>query len=266
MYLRIRNTFFIGGIKFMKFVAILFGVIIGVLLFLGLITLFLYNKFKKFTSGLGVSTTQFKEMIETSEYEAKYRIKSIGGMTNILVPKIIKDFPNFSESELYSKVETSLRLIFASLEKKYVDNKKELVIIRNNLEEVVNDLKSNNIDLIFDEVVFHKHVIDDYKKDSGVLTITVQTALEYFYQEKKNGKEIYKRNEWKKQTSYTTEFIYVYNPDEYADSKTLLGVRCPNCGAPVKNLGAKSCSYCSSAVEDINLKSWFISSYKEDER
>ena len=43
-------------------------------------------------------------------------------------------------------------------------------------------------------------------------------------------------------------------------------IRCPHCGAPVKTLGQKQCEYCTSGLEDINLKSWFISSYKEDKR
>lgn len=250
----------------MELLTIFLGVIVGLLIIFGIIVLIVYIKVRDLGKSMGISSTQFKEMIETSELEAKYRIKSIAGMTDILVPKIIKDFPNFSESELYNKVETSLNLIFDALESKKISKKKELLIIRSNLEEKIKDLKDNNIDLVYDEIVFHKHVIDDYKKDSGVLKIKVQSSLEYYYEEKKDGKEVIKRNDWKKQTSYTTEFIYVYDEDEYASSQTLLGVRCPNCGAPVKSLGEKSCSYCSSSVQDINLKSWFISSYKEDER
>ena len=250
----------------MEILAIIFGVIIGVIIFLGIVALILYLKFMRFVNSIGISRSELKTMIEESEYEAKYRKKSISGMTSILMPRIIADFPNFSQSELFGKVETSLNLIFDSLAKKEVKKSSALTIIKHNLEEQIVDLKDNKIDLVFDEVVFHKHAIKDYKKDEGVLTIKVQTSLEYFYEEKKNGVVKVKRKDYKKQTSYTSEFIYVYNPDKYLDSVDLLGVRCPNCGAPVKSLGKKSCSYCGSGLEDINLKSWFISSYKEDER
>lgn len=250
----------------MHILTILLGIIIGTIIVLSVIALIIYKKFKSFTSSIGVPSHQLKEMIETSEQEAKYRVKSISGMTSVLIPKIIRDFPNFSESELYTKVETSLSLIFKSLAKKEVGKKKELVMIKANLEERIQDIKNNKIDLSFDEVVFHKHVLDAYEKEKGVLKITVQSALEYYYEEKKNGKIIKQRDEWKKQTSYTTEFIYVYNPELFASDKTMIGVRCPNCGAPVKTLGIKGCSYCGSALEDINLKSWYIISYKEDER
>lgn len=250
----------------LKFLLILLAIIIGVALAIGIIIFIVYCKFMSFVNNIGISKGDLKSMIEESEYEAKYRKKSISGMTSILMPRIIADFPNFSQSELFTKVETSLNLIFNSLSKKEVKKSADLTIIKHNLEEQIIDLKDNKIDLLYDEIVFHNHAIKDYKKDEGVLTIKVQTSLEYYYEEKKNGVIKVKRKDYKKQTSYTTEFIYVYNPDKYLDSVDLLGVHCPNCGAPVKSLGHKSCAYCSSGLEDINLKSWFISSYKEDER
>ena len=250
----------------LKFLLIVLAVDLGVALAIGIGIFAIYCKFINFAKSIGISRSELKTMIEESEYEAKYRKKSISGMTSILMPRIIADFPNFSQSELFGKVETSLSLVFDSLTKKEVKKSNDLTIIKHNLEEQIVDLKDNKIDLVFDEVVFHKHAIKDYKKNEGVLTIKVQTSLEYFYEEKKNGVVKVKRKDYKKQTSYTSEFIYVYNPDKYLDSVDLLGVRCPNCGAPVKSLGKKSCSYCGSGLEDINLKSWFISSYKEDER
>ena len=44
------------------------------------------------------------------------RHKSISGMSSLIISRIVRDFPNFSESELYRKVETSLLAIFNSLE------------------------------------------------------------------------------------------------------------------------------------------------------
>lgn len=33
-----------------------------------------------------------------------------------------------------------------------------------------------------------------------------------------------------------------------------VGTTCPNCGAPVRSLGAKKCEYCGSYVEPVNIK------------
>lgn len=250
----------------MEFLAILLGTILGVIIIVGIIAFIIYKKVTNFTNSIGISNSELKTMIQESEHEARYRQKSVSGMTSILLPRILSDFPNFSESELFGMVETSLNKVLNSLEKKKVSSDKYLTMVRHNLEEQIRDLTENQIDLVFDEITYHKHVIKDYKKDNGVLLIKIQSSLEYFYEEKKNGKVKIKRNDWKKQTSYTTEFIYVYDPDKYQGTQTTIGVRCPNCGAPVKSLGQKSCAYCSSGLEDINLKSWFLSSFKEDER
>ena len=32
----------------------------------------------------------------------------------------------------------------------------------------------------------------------------------------------------------------------------------PNCGAPITALGAKSCAYCGTAVEPLNLRAWVL--------
>ena len=250
----------------MEFLAILLGSVLGVIIIVGIIAYVIYKKFTNFTRSIGISNSELKNMIQESEYEARYRQKSISGMTGIIMPRILSDFPNFSESEIFGKVESSLTKILNSLEKKKVKNDRELTIIKQNLEEQVRELTENEVDLTFDDIVFHKHAIKDYKKDKGVLTIKVQSSLEYFYEEKKKGKVKIKRNEWKKQTSYTTEFIYVYDTNDFVSTQTTIGARCPHCGAPVKTLGQKQCEYCTSGLEDLNLKSWFISSYKEDKR
>ena len=245
---------------------IFLGAIVGIILIVAIIAFIVYKKITNFTNSIGLPAGDLKSMIEQSEHEARYRPKSVSGMTSVTIPKIKNDFPNFSESELYTKLETSLNLIFNALSTKQISDSSELVIIRNNLEEKINSLKNNFIDISISDVVFHKHVIKEYNKSNGALHIILQTSLEYYYEEKQNNEVKVKRTDWKKQTSYTTEFIYVYNTDEFETTRTTIGARCPNCGAPVKALGQKSCEYCASGLEDLNLKSWFISSYKEDQR
>ena len=42
-----------------------------------------------------------------------------------------------------------------------------------------------------------------------------------------------------------------------------VGTTCPNCGAPITNLGAAYCEYCGSAVTLLNLKVWTLHSFDE---
>lgn len=249
----------------MNFLGILLGTILVIILFLLVIAFIIYLKIKKFGADLGFGNVhEIKELIKKGEYEAKYNHKSATGMTKLLLPKIVKDFPNFSESELYNKVEISLLSIFKSLEDKDVSNIDELTLIRVKLNEIINDYKQNKIDVLYDDIKFHAHAIKYYKKTPGAINITVSSSMEYFYQKSINNNIIIKKEDYKRQTSYTTEFIYIYDPDKYDSKQKLIGVNCPNCGAPVKSLSRKVCAYCNSGLEDINLKHWYISSYKEN--
>lgn len=248
----------------MEFLLIWLGIAFAIIIIIGIIILVIYTKLKKKVNSLGLSESELISMIKDGKNDAITRHKSISGMSSLLLPRIIKDFPNFSETELYRKVETSILAIMSSLENGYVQNKFELNIIKSNLELKINDLKNSKTKVNFNNIIFHKHAIKDYKKSDGVLIITVASSLEYFYKEEKNGKVIEEYKDYKKQTAYTTKFIYVYDPEKYSSSKSLVGIHCPNCGSPVKELANKHCSYCGSGLEDINLKSWFISEYRED--
>jgi endogenous inhibitor of DNA gyrase (YacG/DUF329 family) len=42
-----------------------------------------------------------------------------------------------------------------------------------------------------------------------------------------------------------------------------MGVNCPNCGAPVKNLGQKFCEYCGTGITEVNIRSWKFDSIRE---
>lgn len=201
--------------------------------------------------------------IKQSSDDSFSGIKSIGSQTQLLLPIIARDFPNFSSHELFNKVESSLRAIFNSLEEKQVSSKEELVLMRENLKEEIEDMISSNTSVKYDDIKFHKHGIRSYTNKDGAATIVVNTSLEYYYEKTKDGKVV-KNRKYKTQDRIVTKFIYVYDPDKYSKYQTLVGITCPNCGAPVKDLGNKKCRYCNSGLEDINLKSWHIISYKSN--
>lgn len=247
----------------MKFLAILLIIFIILIIFVLGLVFFVYQKAKNFTKSLEFNNlSSLADMIKASDEEAKYRHKTISGMTDILMPTILKDFPNFNELEIYNKVETSLLAIFSSLSKKEVRNINELVAIKYNLEEQIKDMQNSKIDINISEVVFHDHAIKSYKRDKDVLEMEINTSLEYFYSLSKKG-EVKEKNDYKKQTTYTTKFVYIYNEEDYIKGKNNFTLHCPNCGAPLKNIKNHFCSYCNSGVEDINLRNWYIIDYKE---
>lgn len=242
-----------------------FAIILGVIIFLTILLIVTKRKIKKVLRKYGFNNFNYiAQQIKQGEIEERTTAKHTPGMTKLLIPKIVKDFPNFSEKKLFNKVETSLLLIFNSLENKKVSSSEELVLICEKLREIIRDMETNNISEKYYDIKFHNHAIKYYRKDSSSLNITVSTSLEYFYEKKQDDKILKDYTKYKKQTLYTVDFIYIIDPSKVSKHQNLIGVNCPNCGAPVKDLGNKICRYCNSGLEDINLKSWHIALYKEE--
>ena len=85
--------------------------------------------------------------------------------------------------------------------------------------------------------------------------------VEYYY---KNTAENNEMSNLKKQTRYTCKFVYIYDENKIGNNINSFSISCPNCGAPLIGIGNYVCEYCSSQIKPINLKTWKMSSYKED--
>ena len=198
----------------------------------------------------------------------KQRTKNISGMTKVLLPVILEDFPEFNADHFYLLVEKALRSILLVLEKKeekYLKDE-DLNIIKQKLQLQIEDLKDNNISYKFDDIIFHKHAIRSYKKEKGMVILTISSSLEYYY-EKKHNEKVIKKDEYKKQTRYTTKFVYIVDNQLAGFDINVLGLNCPNCGSPVTKLTNYNCTYCNAVlnIQVANLlKCWKIIDYKED--
>ena len=187
----------------MNTLTIFLAIILGVIIFLTILVIIAKKKITSILNKLGFnSLNQIAEEIKRGEIEERTTPKHTPGMTKLLIPKIVKDFPNFNEKELFNRVETSLLLIFNSLENKKVANSEELVLIKEKLKEIINDMKESNISERYFDIKFHNHALKYYKKDSSTLNITVSTSLEYYYLKKQNNKVLRDYTKYKKQTLY----------------------------------------------------------------
>lgn len=256
----------------MEFILGLIGAFFGILLAIAVIAVILYNtvlkKLKRtINSTLGASGT--KEIINAvkntkSLQEQEYtRIKDVGGMTTLVEPRIINDFPEFNKEVLYSKVEKSLIDIFEAIESKSIKNVNDdnYDLIRSKVEEKIKYLTENNITEEYSDVKFHKHALKQYIKIDGMAVITISSTLEYYY---KNSKKTGKFENLKRQTRYTTKFAYILDESKI-NGASVYTINCPNCGAPLKRTEKEIiCEFCLSHIQPVNLKIWKISSYEED--
>ena len=254
----------------MEFLAVLIGVFLAAFVILGLIVLSIWFKIKRKARSLGINNigtinSNLKDMkinMEQIKEEESSRPKNVSGMTSLLKPAIIKDFPEFNENRLYNLTEENLRIVFDSITDLDDSNLNKIPLLRSSLTDKIEDYKKNNIQEKYKDIVFHDFAIKDYSKIDGVATITVSTSVEYYYSKYING--VTKNDSrYKKQTRYSCKFIYIYDESKVLDHQSVIATNCPNCGAVITMLGQKHCAYCGSAVHEINLKTWAFSSYEE---
>ena len=243
-------------------VGALLGVLAAIFIFIGIILLKVRMSMGKDAFKEIAQAMKDAKNMEKQEYARK---KDIGGMTKLLEEPILRDFPDFNKTVLFSLIEKNLRKIFNAIETKSINEIKtdsDLDLMYSKIEEEIEDMRNNHIDKKYDNIVFHNHSIKKYEKKRGMATVTTATSLEYmFYSSIKKDKQY---NDVKKQTRYICEFVYVYDEEKVGYDKEAYGLHCPNCGAPLRKLGAGNCDYCGMHVEPINLKVWKMISYKED--
>ncbi len=250
----------------MQILAIILGVTLGIVLFLGIVALILYAKLKFTMRKMGFKVNSFSDManeVAKIKEEDSTRARSISGMTSLLLPNIRKDFPDFNEQELYNKAEIALRKVFSAIENQDIEEVSNLPLLRGSVQKIIEDFETSKISERYDDIHFHKFAIYQYEKKNGMATITISVSLEYYYQKKKEEKVINDFTKYKKQTRYQCKFIYVYDETKVDSSAKVLAINCPNCGAAIRALGHKYCDYCGTTVKEVNLKSWECSSYVE---
>lgn len=250
----------------MNFLISLLGGLFGILLAIAIIVFIIYQKIKA-----SVGSANMKSLMnamanaQSLEREEYTREKNVRGMTNLLEEEILRDFPDFNKNLIFSTCNDNLRKIFNALElKNYaeIENDDNLVFLRKTIKEQIRDMQSNNIQEKYDNIEFNRNAISAYSKKNGKSTIQLSTTVSYYYKTNRKDKTTFA--DVKKQTRYTTEFVYVYDETEFDDSQVSFSVHCPNCGAPLTNLETFCCEYCSTHIEPINIRVWKMTSYKED--
>ena len=236
--------------------------LISILALIIVILLLIFSVYYKFKKTLGISNfNSFIDEVKQNDRNNYSSKKDLFGMTRILEPIIVKDFPDFNLSHLYSSIETNLTSILnakSKLDTSYL--KKGLTLIKGKIVKEINDMKEENIVQKYSNIRFNGHALKSYKKNNGTATITTTSSVSYNYESNLDER---KYDDLRCETKYECEFIYIYDEDLFKEKQKSFGVHCPNCGAPVKGLGDLTCTYCGSNVKKINLRNWEMASFKE---
>ncbi len=244
----------------MIFLILLLIVILAV--FCGI--LYVRHKAKEFSRTI-FGTEDLSDGIRQMKREYASTPKSISGMTNLLLPKIVSDFPDFEYDEMKERAENTLTQYLRAVTQKntavLTDGNTEL---KQQLENHIQMLSIKGLWEHFDQIKIHRTEIHQYKKADGRCIITFQSALECFHYITDTSSVIEGSKEYKYQTKYNTDLIYIQDRNLLENELDhALGINCPNCGAPLSSLGAKKCEYCGTPVIEINIHAWSFSDIKE---
>lgn len=245
-------------------ILIVFVAFVALLAFIYITVRIILNK----TGFKDYSLSKLYNEIKKAREENEIKHKQVTGMTKVLLPTILSDFPDFNELQFYTKTEEHLRKILASLEDLNIEYlaSDDYELIRDKIDFQIRDLAEKGIVYKYDDIIFHKHAIKSYQKTKGMVKLDISTSLEYYYEKVENG-VVEKSSKKKKQTRYVTSYVYIYDTKAAGFDVKVLGLNCPNCGSPIAKFENGVCPYCGSGlnirVADI-LKCWKIINIKED--
>jgi len=223
---------------------------------------YIKSKIQRFSRSI-FGTDSLIDGYEKQKRELSESPKSVSSMTRIYLPLILKDFPEFNLEEFKQKADNMLISALIAITNK---NPSQIKNASKDLKEQVSleieQNKSLNRNEFFKEITIHQTEITNYKKQMGTCVITLQSAVGHIHYIMEDGKLIEGSEEYTEQTKCNIDLVYIQDISKinFAET-TAVGTTCPNCGAPITNLGAKVCEYCNMAVEEINIRVWSINKY-----
>lgn len=214
-------------------------------------------------------TSSVRQGIDKMQQEYAGTPKSVSAMTGLYLPKITKDFPDFNYDEMKERAENVLCSYLLAINSMnagmLTDGNEEL---HNQLENRISILRNSGQREHFENIKIHRTEISQYKKSQGRCSITFQSSIQYYHYVTDHSGSLKRgqRNMYE-QSRYDVDLIYIQNRDIVEkETDHALGLNCPNCGAPISSLGAKSCEYCGTPVIELNIHAWTFSDVRETNR
>ena len=183
-------------------------------------------------------------MLKNAEMKDETLPKSLSSMDSIYLEQIKRDFPEINIKELKRSCEKEILNLLYSIEQKDVSNLKGK--IKSLAESLIEDNKKNKVE--YNDIKIHNTVVSKYECKKGIATITFGCSFEY--------KKVINETTKKIQDRAKVEYIYIIDENQVSSNEKVLGINCPNCGAPLKSLGDKKCRYCTSPIAEIVKRVW----------
>lgn len=210
-------------------------------------------------------TEDVVEGVKRQQFEHSLTPRSISNMSSVYLPQIQKDFPEFHYDEMRERAKNVLTSYLYSIDEadpsKLSEGNEEL---KNGLVMHLQLLRDRNYDEHYERMKIHKCELSNYVKKDGRCTVTFQSSIQYYHYITQGDIIKTGRKDQMTQSKYEIKLVYIQDRDLIKESgDSALGVTCPNCAAPISNLGAKHCIYCGSPVVEFNIHAWSFATVKE---
>ena len=164
--------------------------------------------------------------------------KTVFGATSIYLPQVVRDFPDFHNSDAIAAVKT---LVCEYLAIRYEGSPRfAKSIVSEGLIAMIDKTPGHTVN---NEVV-HKVAMSNYVKTKECATITYQASVGY----RLDGTSVEER--------YAVEYTISLR-DEYGEKKALI---CPCCGGVYTSTSETACPYCGAGIVRDTIKSWRFTS------
>ena len=226
----------------------------------------------------------------SSDLFTSQETRSISDMTSVYAHVIARDFPDLNIKQLISSAENKLCSALYAIQEGSADavglhtgtteytaeeelnqgdeDKTEHLLLgatpdyAAQIQRQIAALAADDRIEYFEKIKIHRTGINAYQKNAGTCVITLQTAIEYLHYIKQNGVIVSGGQQSMKQSRYDLSIIYVHDASHLPSSSTnVVGINCPNCGAPVKGLGNKHCEFCGTELQTVDIRIWRINQF-----
>ncbi|MBO4474227.1 MAG: hypothetical protein J5750_04865 [Clostridiales bacterium] len=201
--------------------------------------------------------------------------KSVSDLSEVLTPRITKDFPDLNLSEMRSAAQAVLIKSRDLLMQMTMGGNGDTIdrirtelascgigVTRSLSEELwhkVEAARAEGKTLVYRDVIVHKSGINEYQKTSSTVEITFQYSIQCLQYQERNGKFISGNRATPTQSRYNVKVINILDADRFAweDIKGV-GFTCPHCGAAVRHLGTDVCQFCGTAIKTVDMRVWLV--------
>lgn len=244
---------------------IIWLVILLFLLALSVAALVVYQKIRKKImdfSQAAFGTDDLMQGFKMQADELSEQPRSVSAMTRLMEPQIMRDFPDFSWAQFKADAQNALTDALLSISTGNIQGLHGTAeALREQVSGIIADNRASGVKEVYQNIHIHQTEIANYTKSHGKCVVTVQSAVEFYHYKEKDGVLTAGEKERKTQTKFNLLLVYIQNADEAGGNA--IGTTCPNCGAPVTNLGNLVCEYCGSAVIPVNHKVWSFEKFEE---